>query len=778
MQRPIMQVKFAPLLMALAVASAYAQTAPAGTGAGVPAPSVADSNGVAPVPVAATAPESTVKLQEVVVTATRRSANLQKVAATVNVVSADAIAQANITSVSDIQGLVPGLTIVRSAGTVPFLRGVGTNNSGFTAETAVGMYIDGLYLANSASGLFGFNNIERVEVLKGPQGTLYGRNTTGGLINVVTRDPEAKPHFDASLSYESYSKKTVNLYASTPLSDTLAMNIAVVGSDQGRGWGRNVVTGKDTLKSKESGAQIKLVWKPMAGTKVSLRAFYDYLNSDIGVAIGVLPGTVGIDGTPYQGEYRTATRSDPYLIAHQFNSALKIEHDLGTMNFLSITGYQHNKSPLRSVQNAIPGQPVIGRSAIESLLVGENKTFSQELQLASKPSNSPLDWIAGFFFYDDDTNVLSEVWGTCVGNVCAGQPLPISLRARPTTKSASVYADGSYTLRPGTRLSLGMRYTQDRKGLSGETAALAGLPNSIPALPPGVLIHPGDPYPGNPAGIDTDVKFGKTTFRAALSQDLSAQVQAYASFNRGFKAGGFNPGAFNNLASRPETLDAIEVGVKSELFDRRVRMNVSVFNYEYKDIQLRSTAPPAPLGSALLMNAAGARINGLDAEFKIAATENLRINGGFEFLDAKYTSFPGGSCSALRPIGGAVLGGAATVPCDLSGRDLINSPKWSYTLGFVYNIDVPYGSLSLAANDSYKSGYTFSSDGNPYQKAYHNTSASMVWRSPDERYDVQLFGKNLGGTYYYATALGPAGGDYVYSPGAPRTYGITVGYHF
>ncbi|MES2258173.1 MAG: TonB-dependent receptor [Pseudomonadota bacterium] len=773
MHQNTLQLKFAPLLMAMAIAGAYAQAAtPEETAAAAGAEDK-------PVDAAQAQPaDSGVKLQEVVVTATRRSANLQKVAATVNVLSAESVSQLNITSVSDMQGLVPGLTIVRSAGTVPFLRGIGTNNSGFTTETAVGMYIDGLYLANSSSGLFGFNNIERVEVLKGPQGTLYGRNTTGGLINVVTRDPEAKTHADASVSYDNYSKKTVNFYGSTPLSDTLAMNIAMIGSDQSEGWGKNIVTGNENLKGKEAGTQVKLVWKPSAGTKVSLRAFYEYINSDLGVATGIVPGTVGIDGTPYLGKYLSATRTDPYLIAHQFNTALKIEHDLGAVNLLSITGYQHNKSPLRSVQNGIPGQPVLGRSAIESLLTGENKTFSQELQLSSKPSNSPLDWITGFFYYDDVTMLQSDAWGTCVNGACAAAPLPTRLSARPTTRSASLYADGNYTIRPGTRLSLGVRYTQDKKGITGETTPLAGFPNSPKALPPGTVLHPGDPYPGNPNGIATEATFSKTTFRAALSQDLSARVQAYASFNRGFKAGGYNPGSFINAVSRPETLDAIEVGLKSELLERRVRLNVSAFNYNYQDIQLRSTAPPAPVGGSLLTNAAGARVNGIDAEVKVAATENLRLNGSFEWLDAKYTSFLGGSCSTLRPIAGAVLGGAVTVPCNLSGHSLINSPKWSYTLGFVYSIDIPYGSLSLAANDSYKSSYTFSSDGPPLQKAYHNTSASLTWRSPDERYDVQLFGKNLGNTYYYATALGPAGGNYVYSPGAPRTFGLTVGYHY
>ena len=257
MNRRCNRLTATPLVLALAIANAFAQDAPP-----------------AELPAASKAPASAgIALQEVVVTATRRSANLQKVPATVDVISQDAVKQLNILSVEDMQGLVPGVTIVRNAGSVPFIRGVGTNNSGFTTETAVGMYIDGLYLANAASGTFGFNNIERVEVLKGPQGTLYGRNTTGGLVNVITRDPEAKPTVDTTLSYESYNKKTVNFYGSTPISDPLSANISVMSTDQGRGWGHNLFTGSQVMKDKASGVQLKLQWKPVAGTRVTLRLF-------------------------------------------------------------------------------------------------------------------------------------------------------------------------------------------------------------------------------------------------------------------------------------------------------------------------------------------------------------------------------------------------------------------------------------------------------------------------------------------------------------------------
>lgn len=767
MLKNFMQVSAAPLLLALTVGNACAQTAlpEAAPAADTPAANAAT-------------PATPGTLQEVKVTATRRSANLQKVASTVDVLSNETLGNLSVQGTMDIQGLVPGLTLVRSGGVVPFLRGVGTNNSGFTAEPPVGIYIDGLYLANSSAGMFSFNNIERIEVLKGPQGTLYGRNTTGGLINVITRDPEDKPHADTSLTYASYDTKTLNFYGSTPLTDTLFMNLALISSDQGKGWGHNITTGHDNLKAKESGVQLKLLWKPQVGTRVTLRAFSDYSNTDQGFWNAIIPGTVGIDGTHYLGEYTNAARRDNSVVIHQFNGSLKLEQDVGFANFLSMTGYQHNTSPVQFTSNAIPGNPVTGQSAVEVNLFGENKTFSQELQLSSKASPSPLDWIVGTFYYNDDTVTRIDTFGTCIGTVCAGSPVPTRVTGKPTTKSISVYADGNYKVADATRLTLGVRYTQDKKGLTGLAEPLTGLPNSPSSLPAGTVLHPGDPYAGNPSGIPTEVTFNKTTFRAAVAQDFTKNVNGYVSFNRGYKAGGYNSVAFNNPVSLPETLDATEVGLKSELFERRVRLNLAAFHYNYKDIQLRSTVPPAPPGSSLLLNAAVAKVNGLDADFNIIASDSLHINGGFELLNAKYNQFLGGTCSTPKVITGTTLGGANSVSCDLSGYPVVNSPKYSYTLGFVYYFDIASGKLSLAANDAYKSGYNLVADGNTTQKAYHNTSASLTWKSPDEHYDVQAFGKNLGSAYYYTSAQGATGGSFIYTPGAPRTFGLTVGYHY
>jgi iron complex outermembrane recepter protein len=749
-----------PAFLAISAGSVAAQ---------VPAPAAASA------PAAADAPAT---LEQVTVTATRRATSLQQVPGTVQSVSSSTLSDLSIQAVSDLPALVPGLVAAKAATVVTFLRGVGINSSGFTTEAPVAIYLDGLYMPNPASGVFSFNNIERIEVLKGPQGTLYGRNSTAGLISVVTREPEAQPRMDVSVGFDSYNTKNLAFYGSTALAENLFLSVSAISSKQDKGWGRNVITGNEILKKDEQGVHTKLVWKAAPGTKVTLTGFYDHNDSDIGLVSPLFPGSVGVDGTRSLGNYVYAARRDPKGVTEQSNVALKIEHDAGFANFLSLTGYQTAKSKQDFTSNGIPGNAVLGQSAVETTLSGNSKTFSQEFQLSSKPSTSPFDWIAGAFLFRNDTAIGQDVWSTCVGAVCAAAPTPTRLAAFPTTRSLSAYADGTYKILENTRLTLGVRYTDDTKGLSGVAMPLAGFRNSVAALPATAVLHPGDPYAGNPTGIPTTISFPKTTFRAVLAQDLAKDVNAYLSFNRGFKSGEFNPGVFNNPPSRPETLDAIELGLKSQLLDRRLRLNVSVFNYDYKDMQLRSTAPPAPPGGFLQLNAANANVKGLDLDFSYRATGSLTLSGGFEYLDAKFKTFTGGTCFTPRPIVGAVLGGVASAACDLSGRALPNAPKFSSSLGFKYAVGSAVGPLVLAANVQYRSDYPFVADGSLQNKAYHLVNASANWTSPDDHYDIQLYVKNLTNKYYATGATGGVVGSNVIYPGAPRTVGITLGYHY
>ena len=716
-------------------------------------------------------------VEEIIVTANKRAENQQDVPISIAAFTGETLKTLGIQSTVDLPQVTPGLSLTRTlVGSNAFLRGVGTTTAGYSTEVPIATYIDGLYLPNSAASSFSFNNIERIEVLKGPQGTLYGRNTTGGLIHVITKEPGRVASVDMAASYASYDTVQANFYGSTPISDTLAANVALLYIDQGDGWGRNQFLGADAFKFHDFGAQAKLRWEPGPNTRITLRGLYDRTVTDQGNSGFIFPGSVGTDGSRNLGEFQVAYRIQPIAKQRQYSLSLKAEHDFDFATLTSITGYINNRSPSQQIQSGNLGTAVPGQGAIFLGGFQTAKTRSQELQLASNAADAAFKWIVGAFFYRDKTLVQTDVYALCVNNVCP-PPTPLRTAGFQKTKSYSAYGEGTYSITDSTRITVGLRYTSDEKSLAGSITPIPGRPNSVPALPAAFVDFPGKPFAGFPNGIDTNVTFNKLTYKLVLAQDFGDDVHAFASYNRGFKSGGYNPIAFTNPPSKPEVLDAFEVGLKSELFDRMVRFNVSGFYYDYKDIQLRSTAPPALPGGSILFNAAAARIKGVDADFVVAPARGLTINGGFVVLEAKYHSFPGGTCTTPRVIAGAVLGGFASAPCDLSGNRLPSAPKFSYSIGVTYAFDTPIGGFELNANDGYKSDYPWEPDNRLKQEAYHLVNASITWTPDDSEFSLQLFARNLFDEYYFSSGAETAGND-VYLPAAPRTYGVKARYHF
>ncbi|WP_174279134.1 TonB-dependent receptor [Sphingomonas bacterium] len=772
----------------LAATPAFAQTAqPASPVTPPNAPGATDQTGA---PDAA----SSSAVEDIVVTATRRSADLQSVPITIQAVSSSTLKAFNVTGVLSLPSLVSGLVVTPSGGNNIYLRGIGSPSTGFNeAQTAV--YIDGLYLANPTIGIYSFNNIDRVEVLKGPQGTLYGRNATGGLISVITRDPGDTERVDASVGYGNYNTLTTNLYASTPLGKTLAAGIAVYHQKQSDGWSRNLVTGHDLQKSDETGVQAKLVWRPGSNTKVTTSFIYDYNNRDYGYAYEVLPGTIANDGTTYQGRYRSTLRIDPSAPTHIYLGTLKVEQDLGFATLQSLSGFQASHANVAFAGGGPgQGQPLAGETTAYSNFYEKNRSLSEELQLVSKASpGERFDWVLGAFYYDDHTQLRLDSLPTCNGSVCLGTPQRNN--GFPNTLSGSVFGDGSYRFFKGTHVTVGLRYTAERKTLTGQLSPLPGYPNSVATLgaaatatTPGIVYYPGQPFAlftagklaaSFPNGIPTRLVFHKLTYRFVLAQDVGDNVHLFVSHNLGFKSGAYNGNGFNNPPVEPELLYATEAGVKSELFDRRVRLNASYFHYNYQNVQVRSMSPPAAPGNALLLNAAKERIDGVDVDLSIVPVRGLTLNGALEYLDAKFVDFPGTTCptpgTPRVDSRGVTVGTVVNTVCNLAGATPQFAAKWSGTVGAVYNVETDLGSFTVSGNDHYTSSYPTSAQ-YVVNDAHHIIDASLGWTAPSKRYDVQLWGKNLTKQYIYA--VGQVATSFAFAPGAPRTYGATLGVHF
>ena len=774
----------------LAAGSAFAQTAqPALNPPALSSP---------PTQLAPDAQPSTVPagVQEVVVTATRRSVDLQKVAGTVEAIPAATLKTLDITSVLQLPDLTPGLNVLPSGGNNIYLRGIGSASTGYNEEQ-VATYIDGVYLANPATGIFSFNNVDQIEVLKGPQGTLYGRNATAGLSSVTTRDPDKRQRLDATVGVGNYDTTQENFYASTSITDTLAANVSVFHQEQNRGWGTNVFTGDRIDKGNETGVETKAQWTPTSKTKVTGSFIFDTNNRNIGYGYEVAPGTRANDGTPYLGNYNVSDRIDPSSPFTSYLASLKVQQDFGVFNAQSVTAYQtsheltlfpgSSPDPGEPVVAMIPVQPGVAKATTinEGVTLDDfrenNRTWSEELQFTSKPSRSRLDWVGGFFFFH---NIVEEslatipICGTGALALTCTSGTPITTTGYPTDTSYSGYADATYRIFNATHLTGGLRYTSESVGLSGQVTPFPGRPDSVAALPSTTVTYPGEPFPGFPNGIPTTEHFDKLTYRGVLAQDFGRDIHAYVSFNRGFKSGVFNADLFTNPPAQPEVLDAYEGGIKTELFDRRVRFNAAYFYYDYTNVQVRSTLG-APAGNSFLENVGSEHVKGVDADATWVATRDLTFNASAEFLDAKYDQYPGTSTSKYETVlsgAGQPLGLVINTPANLAGLDVAQAQPITFSVGATYKKETSYGVFALTGNEHYNSRYPLVPDNAIHAGAYNLVDAALLWTAPNRHYDVQLYVRNLLNQYTIINAL--ESNSYEVTPGAPRIFGVTFGVHY
>jgi iron complex outermembrane recepter protein len=682
------------------------------------------------------------RVQEVVVTAERREANLQKVPVAVAAVTGAKLAAQNVQTSNDLIQLVPGLDIETSSGdTKIFLRGVGTTVP--AVDNSVSLYLDGVYIAAQSASLLQFDDsVARVEVLKGPQGTLFGRNSDGGVIQVITKDPSERPSGSLSVGYGNYSTGQISLYGTGKIVDNLSANFSAFYRDQADGWGRNVTTGVETYKGDSLALHTKFLYAPSDATRVTFSADYEQDEQSTGMLEGILPGRLGVDGvTSYVGFYNAAGNINDHFTDKNWGTMLRVEHDFGWARAVSITGYRdsHNIHYLDSDDTP-------RHFADNFPLPIVDTTFSQELQLLS-PKDSKLQWIAGLYYLDD----LEEGDPEVERGLSFAPNLGLNVSFKLPTHSYAVFGQATYEILSKTHLTIGLRYTDDEKSITGHEEAIKPDGTS-PTILADTLRN----------------QFTKVTYRFALDRQITPDVMTYASYNRGFKSGQYSATFFNLPAARPETLDAYETGVKSELFDHRLRLNVSAFFYNYQDIQI---GEKTGLG-VIVTNAANAHIYGVDTDLSAVISDHLSVDGGMEWLDAHYNDFPNGPSYVPKGTGGNVL-----TFINESGFNTVLSPSFTGTIGPNYRTQTPLGELLLNVNYSYNSGFFWDPDNRLKQPAYGLLGSYVMLKLNDGKLDVRVWGNNLTGKKYFAQESANAFGDF-FSPAAPTTYGVTLTAHF
>ncbi|MDB5578563.1 MAG: TonB-dependent receptor [Bradyrhizobium sp.] len=713
---------------------------------------------------AQTAPANDGRIDDIVVTAQRRAENIQKIPVTVTAITGASLEARGITDVSSFAQVTSGLQLNpgTSGVVLPFLRGVGTSASNLGRESSVAVYADGVYFTRLPVGFFSLNDVERVEVLKGPQGTLFGRNSSAGVIQIITRDPSQAPAMKGSISYGNYDTVEANIYGTTGLGEKVSMNIAGFVRKQRDGYGVNIPTGGRANYTDTAALRGKLLFKPGEGTRVTIAGYYAHTN--VGQQGNTYPGTIaGYSSTPYGplppiGFYDQRNDIDSAVKSDSWGVSLKVEQDLSFAQLTSISAYT------REVEGVDDDGDYTPRADFLFAAHGYVKQFTQELQLAARPG-SGLKWIAGLYYYNALTRYDLEKLTTPSGGLAAIYGPGLTGYAVTQTRSIAGYAQASYEILPKLNLTGGLRYTDDHNSADGSL--------DLNLVPPLTIFAPG------PAELITR----KLTYKGALDYQFTPTVLGYASVSRGFKSGGFNLVTYNPVPAKPEILDAYEAGIKSDLLGRRLRVNASVFLYNIANpqVQLQSGT------SVVTSNAGSARVKGAEIEITAAVTRDLNVRFSATYLDSKYTSYghldaagnvvdgaPSGPQNPASPYG-AISPLQAIIA---NGRQTPQAPKLTFDAGFDYRLKTSIGSIFFTADYYYNDGFFWEPDNFLRQKSFGLLSARIRY-SPSDKVSVSLWGKNLTAAHYATQAVtqeGPAG--YPYLAGPPRTYGVALDFAF
>lgn len=699
-------------------------------------------------PAATEEASSSSQLQDIVVTAQKRSENLQKVPISVSVATSAQLESAGIEGLQNLKMVTPSVQIANSANQIfPFIRGIGSRALAPGIESPVAIYVDGVYYASTSSTAFSFNNIEQIEVLKGPQGTLFGRNATGGLIQVTTRDPSDTPSGSLELGYGNFQTFKGNAYISGPIAEGVSADLALTGLTMGDGYGKNRFNGED-IRRVYHDIGVRSKWKFDLGPDTEARLIFDYADAKNNTFVaGVRKGTTIAPpfGPQINSDYDISQDVQPIINVRSGGVSLRIDQALGDIKLVSISAYRDLKysQPFDGDYTAV--------HATEILVKERDKQFSQEFQLLS-PSNQAFQWVLGGYYYWSDSGY-GPLALSFFGPSRRVTPLGTLIRQEngtaQTAESLAAFGQGTLEITPQLHVTAGLRYTTEKRELEGPVTQF--FLDGTSAV----------------TRVDNSDRFNKLTFRGAIDYQITDNILGYVSFNRGFKSGGFNPAVVALGAFRPEQLDAYEAGLKTTLFDRRLRLNMAVFRYNYSDLQVSRLVN----GVTGIVNGGSARTYGLDIDGQAQLGENLTLTFAYNYLNAEYKSFPGAPFAVPGP-----NGGFATVIGDAAGKRTALSPRNTANLGINYEVPLSNGSLVFGTTAYYSSRFFFEPDNVIEQPKFVTLAGSIKW-SVNDNLSFSVWGTNL--TNQRVLQNGNiTGGLYRSAFEPPRTYGFTLGFKY
>ncbi|PZU75328.1 MAG: TonB-dependent receptor [Rhizobium sp.] len=706
------------------------------------------------IPEAAKPQQESGNIADIVVTANRRSETVQRSSLAIEVIGAEALR--GVSQASDLSAITPGVQIANAGNiTQAYIRGVGSFVATGRQENAVAFSIDGVYLQTGTMISPAMFDLERVEVLKGPQGTLYGRNATAGAINLIS----ASPKFDEIGGYVgaeggNYDLRRFNGALNIPINDTLAVRAAFQKSDRD-GYFTDGTNDEDSLVGR-----LKLLWQPSPAVRIGLTLEAGDMGGR-GASTARLPV---IDGNPWIGalDPRRLPFITPPLPLIQpsydntlYSATLQVDIDLPFATLTAIPAYRHEHYDQLTYG---PGYR----------FTEDTKTVQKSLEVRLGNQTPELKWVIGGYVLDVDQALDYEV-----ANAALLQANKIFIPGQ-ATKTYAFFGELTYSLSDRLRAIAGLRYSNEKNRGDGTNNAAAYRGNS-PAYLPGV--ESGD-FP-----FSASVKASALTYRTGLEFDVTQSSMLFATVSRGFKGGGWFPDRAGALDTfKPEKLDAFELGSRNRFLDNRLQLNLEGFYWKYHD-QQQAYVGVTSLGIPALIttNAGSSTIYGANVDLVWRLSDHDTFRGSVEYLHARYDTFLrntpapalAGSLCSTRPASSGF-----TIDC--SGVRLQRAPRFTGSAGYEHIFEINGGAKIVAGADmTFGTGRYLTLDFNPqsFDKGYALFNADLAYFAPQDRWSITTYIQNIGKTAF-ATGGGINVGNLNATINAPRTYGVRARYNF
>jgi iron complex outermembrane receptor protein len=735
------------------------------------------------VAIAAEEKEKVNSLETIVVTAQKTQESIQEIPMTVQALSGDFIEKAGIEDVLAVAAFIPSLGGGRSSqasNTSLFIRGVGSGRTDPSLEPSVALFVDGVYNPRSGLGLTELTDVQRVEVLMGPQGTLYGKNATAGVINVITNRPSID-YLDASIkqTFGNYDLNDTQLMLNVPLSDTAAGRISVRKIDR-KGYIDDTILGEEYHNDNDSlVARAQLLFQPSDELEILASAYYvdkkqrccaaevEYDSPGVGSLYASLADAFGVTHSAVEDKTDRKVTQDrePLSTLKSEGFSLQIDYDLGWGQLASITAIGYWESDFREDTDD---------SALDILRIQdykEEQSWSQELRLHTSLSDD-VKLISGLFYFDSE---LARVVPFAQLGIIGELGLNVGKMGdtgfynnKWENQSWAIFSQATWQISDALDIIAGIRYSEDKKH------TLIRVFNNVPADRPGYSFI-GATFPATDEVWDIDDAewTGNLTARYYFNEDS----MLFGTVSTGFKGGGTNGGnssvAIDDRNYDPETVINYEVGFKNTLMDDRLRLNASYFNSTFNDFQAQVFDPAST--SFFVRNAGELVSKGMDMTVELAVTDSLTIIAAASVLDTYYGSFEQAPCAISLGRGN---------PCDRSGERAAFAPELKTSLVADYTLSLANSELFIRGEYLYSDDYSANINGDPLaETGYTVFNARAGWK--DDHWSVTLWAKNLTDEYYFdahsGSVLGPLIGDnnsHRVWGNAPRTFGITVGYNW